>query len=121
MEPDRADNKNNTAAGDLKYFAKFLVEEENDYHPYSLEAHGVVRCSEGVAPRPYLNRASYNEYCGNHQSKEYPIPSKCVPYIDAVVDSDGIISFRRQIRKVPNNCEDNEESYNFLESIFIAS
>ncbi|KAI7897513.1 uncharacterized protein BX663DRAFT_533809 [Cokeromyces recurvatus] len=123
VQPDRVDedNDNYTATGDLKYFVKFLMEEENDYHPYSLEAHGVVRCGEGVSPRPNLNRASYNEYCKSHQNKEFPIPSEGVPYNDAVVDSDDIISFRKQTRKVPDDCGDNEEIYNFLESLFVAS
>lgn len=53
----------------------------------SLVDHGVIRCGEGVSPRPYLDEELYSSHLSTHKKVAFPIPTECAEYMDKVIDS----------------------------------
>ncbi|KAG1449113.1 hypothetical protein G6F46_001409 [Rhizopus delemar] len=89
----------------------------------SPEAHNIIRCGKGVSPRPSLDRSIYNKHLESHAVKEYPLPASCIKYIDAVIDSEDLIKFKKEIKRLTSGVEDgeDEEAFDFLEDIFRAT
>lgn len=44
----------------VKYWIEF-IENDNDFHPYSLEVHEIIRCEKGVDTSPDFDKEMYNE------------------------------------------------------------
>lgn len=85
----------------------------------SPESNNTIRSGNGISPRPYLDRDLYNRHMENHEVEEYPLPPTLCKHLDAAIDSDNLIQFKKEMRKVSALISLNEGEYlEFLEESF---
>lgn len=70
----------------LKSWIEFINNNDN-FLPYSPEAHEIIQCGKGVDAFPYVNKETYNEYVQNHETEAFPLPEVCITYLNNVIDS----------------------------------
>ncbi|KAG1449688.1 hypothetical protein G6F55_010053 [Rhizopus delemar] len=96
-----------------------FLQESDKFHPYSPESHSIIRCGKGISSRPNLDRGIYKRHVEGHVERKHPLPSEYVPYINSVIDSEGLQNYKKAIRNVPD--EENGPAYEFFENVFRAS
>lgn len=98
---------------------KFLENKEN-FHPFSPEYHHVIRCGKTVSYRPFLNKELYDQHVSQHEEKEYLLPEVCMSYIDNIMNQHDLKKYRKAIRNVPEAEGEDEDTFLFVENIFLA-
>ncbi|RCH90159.1 hypothetical protein CU097_003960 [Rhizopus azygosporus] len=102
-----------------KDWMKFLENNKN-FHPYSPESHGTIRCGKNVSPRPNLDRSIYRVHQRNHERKEYELPTALIPYLEKVLNSESAPEYRKAIRNIPSEEGGHGIDFIFLESVLRA-
>ncbi|EIE85430.1 hypothetical protein RO3G_10140 [Rhizopus delemar RA 99-880] len=74
-----------------------FLQESDKFHPY---------------------RGIYKRHVEGHVERKHPLPSEYVPYINSVIDSEGLQNYKKAIRNVPD--EENGPAYEFFENVFRA-
>lgn len=80
--------------------SSLLRKKKRNFPPYSLVDHGVIRCGEGVSPRPYLDEELYSSHLSTHKKVAFPIPTECAEYMDKVIDSTNLASYKKAMNSV---------------------
>ncbi|CAO3704074.1 unnamed protein product [Rhizopus stolonifer] len=120
---NKKEKPNNKVSGLWKDWMNFIQDEENveNFHAYSPENHGVIRCGRGVSPKPNLDDEIYNRHIELHVNNEYIIPDITKDYLNGVIDSTSLAEFRKKAKETPDtDNQDNEVTFNFLEDVFRA-
>ncbi|KAG0938477.1 hypothetical protein G6F57_006685 [Rhizopus arrhizus] len=88
---------------------KKLRRENNFLDPVDEKESVRYQSGNGISPRPYLDRDLYNRHMENHEVEEYPLPPTLCKHLDAAIDSDNLIQFKKEMRKVLALISLNEE------------
>lgn len=70
-----------------KYYSIFYIVSLIFRPNFTLAAHDIIRCGQGVSPGPFLDETLYSSHLGSCLKTEFPVPSKCAEYTDKVIDS----------------------------------
>ncbi|KAL9537076.1 hypothetical protein MBANPS3_012106 [Mucor bainieri] len=118
-DDDQDEDEGDSEADSIwREWLRFLKQRKGDFHPYSPASHKIVRCGKGVSPRPYLDRKLYNRHLATFTSETHALPANCVPYMDKVIDSEDLESFKKALKSTRDDYTENEKTYDFLEDIF---
>ncbi|CAO3621285.1 unnamed protein product [Mucor hiemalis] len=90
----------------------------DDFHPYSPEAHGIIRCGcgKGVNGTTNVN----DEHVQNHKIESFPVPKVCIPYMNNIIDSTTLKGFKNALTDFPEVEVEEENALEFLEDILRA-
>ncbi|KAI8327842.1 hypothetical protein EDC96DRAFT_531244 [Choanephora cucurbitarum] len=115
---------NDKSSSVWKDWLEFLRNKEiaENFHPFSPENHGIIRCGKGVSAKPNLDENIYARHLKiREEEKPYPLPAAIIPYVNKVMNSESLKEYKRNIENIPEFEVKDEIAMKFVQGIFNAS